>query len=160
MMALRMPSMLAPLLLAPLLLAALVCAPAYAQQAYPGKPIRLILPFPPGAPSDMVGRTIGQKIGEQMGQNFVPDNRAGAGVPGYEATTWYPVLVPAGTPRATVERLHAELVAIVRTRDVHERFSALGMEPIGSTPAELAAHIRRELPKWAKVVQASGARID
>ena len=50
-----------------------------AQQAYPTKPIRLVLPFPPGAPSDLVGRTIGQKLGEQMGQSFVPDNRAGAG---------------------------------------------------------------------------------
>lgn len=48
-------------------------------QSYPSKPIRLVLPFPPGAPSDLVGRTIGQKLGEQTGQNFVPDNRAGAG---------------------------------------------------------------------------------
>jgi tripartite-type tricarboxylate transporter receptor subunit TctC len=48
-------------------------------QTYPSKPIRLVLPFPPGAPSDMVGRTIGQKMSEQMGQNFIPDNRAGAG---------------------------------------------------------------------------------
>jgi len=60
------------------LLAALVCGSALAQ-TYPSKPIRLILPFPPGSPSDMVGRTIGQKIAAQMGQNVVPDNRAGAG---------------------------------------------------------------------------------
>lgn len=58
--------------------AALAIAPAFAQQ-YPVKPIRLVLPFPPGAPSDLVGRTIGQKMGEQMGQNLVPDNRTGAG---------------------------------------------------------------------------------
>ena len=48
-------------------------------QTYPVKPVRLVLPFPPGAPSDLVGRTIGQKLSEQMGHNFVPDNRAGAG---------------------------------------------------------------------------------
>jgi tripartite-type tricarboxylate transporter receptor subunit TctC len=58
--------------------ALLVCGGALAQQ-YPNKPIRLLLPFPPGAPSDLVGRTIGQKLGEQMGQNFIPDNRPGAG---------------------------------------------------------------------------------
>jgi tripartite-type tricarboxylate transporter receptor subunit TctC len=63
--------------------AAALCAltaasPASAQQ-YPNKPIRLVLPFPAGAPSDLVGRTIGQKMGEQMGQNLVPDNRTGAG---------------------------------------------------------------------------------
>ena len=60
------------------LVAALTCGSALAQ-TYPSKPIRLILPFPPGSPSDMVGRTIGQKIAAQMGQNVVPDNRAGAG---------------------------------------------------------------------------------
>ena len=48
-------------------------------QAYPAKPIRLILPFPPGAPNDMVGRALGQKLSEQLGANVVPDNRAGAG---------------------------------------------------------------------------------
>jgi tripartite-type tricarboxylate transporter receptor subunit TctC len=58
------------------LAAAAACAQA---QSYPTKPIRLILPFPPGAPSDLVGRTIGQKMGEQMGQQLVPDNRTGAG---------------------------------------------------------------------------------
>ncbi len=58
--------------------AATFTAPVFAQQ-YPSKPIRLVLPFPPGAPSDLVGRTIGQKMGEQMGQNLIPDNRTGAG---------------------------------------------------------------------------------
>jgi tripartite-type tricarboxylate transporter receptor subunit TctC len=48
-------------------------------QTYPVKPIRLILPFPPGAPSDMLGRAIGQKLSEQLGENVVPDNRPGAG---------------------------------------------------------------------------------
>jgi tripartite-type tricarboxylate transporter receptor subunit TctC len=48
-------------------------------QAYPSKPIRMILPFPAGAPSDLVGRFIGQKMGEQMGFNMLPDNRVGAG---------------------------------------------------------------------------------
>jgi len=59
-------------------LAAIASGVAAAQQ-YPSKTIRLVLPFPPGAPSDLVGRTIGQKLSEQMGQNLVPDNRAGAG---------------------------------------------------------------------------------
>jgi tripartite-type tricarboxylate transporter receptor subunit TctC len=58
--------------------AALWAAPLFAQQ-YPMKPIRLVLPFPPGAPSDLVGRAVAQKMGEQMGQNLVADNRAGAG---------------------------------------------------------------------------------
>ena len=48
-------------------------------QSYPVKPIRLILPFPPGAPSDILGRAVGQKLSEQLGENVVPDNRVGAG---------------------------------------------------------------------------------
>ena len=65
-------------LLAASLFATVLCDPTLAQ-GYPGKPIRLILPFAPGSPSDLVGRTIGQKMGAQMGQNLVPDNRASAG---------------------------------------------------------------------------------
>jgi tripartite-type tricarboxylate transporter receptor subunit TctC len=60
------------------LLAPLHCGTALAQ-GYPSKPIRLIMPFPAGAPSDMVGRAIGQKLSEQLGENVVPDNRMGAG---------------------------------------------------------------------------------
>jgi tripartite-type tricarboxylate transporter receptor subunit TctC len=58
---------------------ALSFGPASMAQSYPSKSIRLILPFPPGSPSDMVGRTIGQKIASQIGQSVVPDNRPGAG---------------------------------------------------------------------------------
>ncbi|MBI4195059.1 MAG: tripartite tricarboxylate transporter substrate binding protein [Betaproteobacteria bacterium] len=61
-----------------LLCGALLCGAAYAQ-SYPSRPIRLVLPFSAGAPSDMVGRIIGQKLSEQLGQNLVPDNRTGAG---------------------------------------------------------------------------------
>ena len=60
-------------------LLAISAATSAVAQPYPAKPIRMILPFPAGAPSDIVGRVIGQKLSEQMGQNFVPDNRAGAG---------------------------------------------------------------------------------
>ena len=57
---------------------ALFCGAAQAQ-AYPAKPLRLILPFPPGGPSDILGRALAQKLSEQLGQNVVPDNRPGAG---------------------------------------------------------------------------------
>ena len=60
-------------------LALIGAAPVALAQPYPAKPIRMVLPFPAGAPSDLVGRIIGQKMGEQMGQNLVPDNRVGAG---------------------------------------------------------------------------------
>ena len=62
-----------------LAVALLWCAGAAIAQSYPSKPIKLILPFAPGSPSDMVGRTIGQKMATQMGQPLVPDNRASSG---------------------------------------------------------------------------------
>lgn len=54
--------------------------------------------------------------------------------------------------RGAIDKLNALLVAIVKMPEVQERFSVLGVEPIGSTPAQLAAHIKSELPKWAKGV--------
>jgi tripartite-type tricarboxylate transporter receptor subunit TctC len=85
---------------------------------------------------------------------------AEAGVPGYEAVTWYPVLAPAGTPRAIVDKLNAQLVSIINSPDLQERLLSMGVEPNGSTPAELAAHLKRELVKWRKVVEISGAKVD
>jgi len=85
---------------------------------------------------------------------------AEAALPGFEATTWYPILTPAGVPREIIARLNVEFLKTLRTPGIQERLAALGVEPIGSTPEQLAAHLKNELPKWAKVVKASGARAD
>lgn len=85
---------------------------------------------------------------------------AEAGIAGFEAVTWYPLLAPANTPKPIVDRLNAQVVAILNAGDVRERLTAQGVEPVGSTPAQLAQHIRTELPKWAKVVRLSGAKVD
>ncbi len=83
-----------------------------------------------------------------------------AGVPGYEAGTWYGVLVPAGTSGEIVARLNAEFVKLLKLPDVRERLDAAGFEAIGTTPEQFAAYVRSEIEKWAKVVKASGARAD
>lgn len=83
-----------------------------------------------------------------------------SGVPGFEATPWFGVVTRAGTPGETVERLAAQIAGIVRRPDVEARFAALGVELKGTTPAEFAAHIQRELAKWDRIVKQSGAKLD
>ena len=83
-----------------------------------------------------------------------------AGVGGYEAGTWYGLLVPTGTSKDVVARLHDESVKLLRQADVKERLDAAGFELIGNSPEEFATFIRSEIGKWAKVVKASGARAE
>jgi tripartite-type tricarboxylate transporter receptor subunit TctC len=85
---------------------------------------------------------------------------AEAGVAGYEASTWYPLLAPAATPPAVIEKLQAQMSTILAAADVREKLQAQGMDTVGSTPAQLAAHLQAELAKWARVVRLSGARAD
>ena len=72
---------------------------------------------------------------------------AEAALPGYEASTWYPILTPAGVPKDIIARLNAEFLKLLRVPDTQERLSAIGVESIGTTPEQLAAHLRSELPK-------------
>jgi len=83
-----------------------------------------------------------------------------AGVPGYDAGSWYGLLVPAGTPKEVVARLNAETVKLLKLPEVKERLDSAGFEVLVSTPEEYAAFTRNEIEKWAKVVKASGARAD
>lgn len=85
---------------------------------------------------------------------------AQAGVPGYEATLWYGVLAPAGTPVPIVTKLHGTLVRILQTPDMRERLAALGAEPVWTAPEEFGAFIKSEINRWAPVIKASGARAD
>ena len=85
---------------------------------------------------------------------------AEVGVPGFEATTWHGVLVPVGTPAPIVNRLNAEINRALQMPDVRERLMALGGEIVGSTPREFADHIKREIPKWAKVIKAAGLKME
>jgi len=79
---------------------------------------------------------------------------AEAGYPGFEVTAWYAVFGPAGMPQAVVSRLHADILKGLAEPDVRERFRSLGATPVGSTPAELAAHVRAELTRWSRVIKA------
>lgn len=85
---------------------------------------------------------------------------AEGGLPQYDASSWNGILVPAGTPRPIVDRLHAELVKIIRDPKVLERLINDGPLAIGNTPEEFTAFIKSEQDKWSKVIRAANIRIE
>ena len=85
---------------------------------------------------------------------------AEAGMPGIEAAAWHGVLAPAGTPPAIVAKLNADIVKILRSPEMTKRLADLGLDPIGSSPQQFADFIASENVKWAKVVKASGAKLE
>jgi tripartite-type tricarboxylate transporter receptor subunit TctC len=85
---------------------------------------------------------------------------AEAGVPGYEAVEWQGVVVPAATPGPIISRLNRALVDTVKAPDFNERLAGVGAHAVGSTPEELANHIKKELATWSKVIKAAGIRAE
>ena len=81
------------------------------------------------------------------------------GVPGYETSTWNGVMLPAGTPQAIVSKLHAEIVAVLRSPEIRKSFDEQSLVTVGNTPEEFAAFIRNETTKWAGVIKAAGIKI-
>ena len=85
---------------------------------------------------------------------------AEAGVPGYEVSPWFAVFAPAGTPAPIVQKINAALLDAMKQPDTKVRFDAIGAEPIGSTPAELAAHVDKEMARWGKLIKERNIRMD
>ena len=85
---------------------------------------------------------------------------AEAGVPSYEASAWFGLLAPAATPKPVVELLQRHVAAILRLPEVEKQFFEQGAEPSGNTPDEFARMIASELQKWAKVVAATGVKLE
>ena len=83
-----------------------------------------------------------------------------AGVPGFEAENWFGMFVPAQTPKKIIARLNEAIVKVMRSPEIQKQFIALGAEPVGNSPEEFAAFVRRDMEKYAKVVRISGAKLD
>ena len=81
---------------------------------------------------------------------------AEAGVPGYESTIWLGIMAPAGTPKAIVDKLNAEINKVINRPDVKEAWDKQGAVPLVMSPAEFDAYLRKDIDKWAKVVKAAG----
>ena len=85
---------------------------------------------------------------------------AESGLPGYEASSWFGMHAPAKTSKDIVNKLHATVAKALRTPEMIERFTSLGADPVGNTPEQFTEFVRDEIVKWAKVVKASGAKVE
>jgi len=84
----------------------------------------------------------------------------GESIPGYDLVTWYGMFVPRKTPPGVVERLHSELVKILRSAEIVQAFAGNGVEAVHTTPRELEALMRAETERWRKVIKTAGIRLD
>jgi tripartite-type tricarboxylate transporter receptor subunit TctC len=85
---------------------------------------------------------------------------AESGVPGYDATGWYGMLAPAGTPKAVIDRLHGGVVKVLSVPEIKQRLAAEGAEAVGNSPAEFDKFIRAEIAKWAKIIGGLGLTVN
>jgi tripartite-type tricarboxylate transporter receptor subunit TctC len=80
------------------------------------------------------------------------------GIKGFEATTWHGLVAPTGTPKDIIATLHRAVIAALNDPDVRQQLATLGVDISGDTPDEFSAYIHGEIPKWAQVIKASGAK--
>jgi tripartite-type tricarboxylate transporter receptor subunit TctC len=83
---------------------------------------------------------------------------AEAGVPGYEATIWLGVMAPKGTPQPIIEKLNAEIGKVVNRPDVKQAWEKQGALPMNMSPAEFGRYLRKDIDKWAKVIETAGIK--
>src|SRR6266513_299025 len=162
-------------------LAALAIPGSAHAQVYPAKPVRMIVAYPPGGGTDIVGRMVAQKLGETLGQSVVVENRGGASgnigtelaaraapdgytilmgnvAPNAINVSLFKNLAPAHTPRAVIARLHAEIVKILADPTLRARLADQGFEPVGNSPEEFRPYIKSEITKWGKTIRDAGIR--
>jgi tripartite-type tricarboxylate transporter receptor subunit TctC len=85
---------------------------------------------------------------------------AEAGLPAYDTNAWYSMHAPAGTPTEIVQKLNAQLAAILKEPQIAERFKQLSTEPVGNSPEQFAAFVKAELDKYARIIKAAGIKLD
>jgi tripartite-type tricarboxylate transporter receptor subunit TctC len=90
----------------------------------------------------------------------VPTIASAAGLPGFEAVSWYALMAPAGTPKEVIGKIHADIAKVLQMPDVRERLAGMGAEPSGESPAELAARIKAEYDRWGEVVRKANIKAD
>jgi tripartite-type tricarboxylate transporter receptor subunit TctC len=118
----------------------------------------LFLTIVSALPQVQAGRLRGLAVSGLKRASIAPDipTVAESGFPGFDVRGWYAILGPAGMPAPVVTRLNTEIVGILRTPELKEKLAQDGSEAEGSTPEQLAAHLKTEVAKWGRVVKAAG----
>jgi tripartite-type tricarboxylate transporter receptor subunit TctC len=122
----------------------------------------LFVPYPSGRAHINSGRIRALGVTTITRPKAIPDipTIAEAGVPGYDLSIWHALLAPAGTPSTIIDRLNRETIAVLNNREFNNMLVEEAVDPIGSTPKELAQHITSEIDKWAKMVKKADVRIE
>ena len=118
--------------------------------------------LPPSLPQIKAGKLRALAVTSATRAPALPDvpTIAESGLPGFEASSWFGILVPAGTPPAIIAKINGEVVKWLASPEGKEKLAAIGANAAGGTPEDFARHIQAETAKWAKVVKASGAKVD
>ena len=108
------------------------------------------------------GKTRALAVTTPRRASVLPDvpTAAEAGLPGYDVTGWYGIVVPKATPKPILDRIQAATRQVLDTPEVKERFKTFGLDPVASSPDEFTRFMRAEIVKWSKVIKDSGAKVD
>jgi tripartite-type tricarboxylate transporter receptor subunit TctC len=132
------------------------------QDVLSGRVHLVFIGIPAAAPHIKAGKLRALAVVAPQRSSALPEvpTVAEAGLADFEVTTWYGVLVPAGTPRPVITRLNAELVKVMHAPEMKEKLAAMGTDPLTSTPEEFAAYIKSEIAKWGDVIRKAGVKAD
>jgi len=135
-------------------------APAIAA-VFQGETELTMTPYPTGIPATRSGKVRAFGVTLATRTPALPGVPAIAEVvPGYVGDAWHGLLAPAGTPQAIVDKVAADTAKVLAMPELRERLAAIGLEPVGSTPAEFAAIVRNDYEKWGKVIRDANIKLD
>ena len=128
-----------------------------------GGQVQLTYPAVAGANTHIrAGKLVGIGVSTRNRVPSIPDvpTFIEQGLQDFEVSSWVALMAPANTPKAVIQRLHREAVAVLQEPKVRERFAVLGIEPVGNTPEQFAAEIKADMARWKQVVERAGIKAD